>query len=306
MRHRISVNYGIRMSRIVCLMPVRNEAWILGLSARAVLMWADELIILNHASHDNTRLIIGSLWEEYPDRICIMTEAALEWEEMRHRQALLTRARLQSATHIVLVDADEVLTGPLIPLIREDILHMPSKTIFQLPWIQLRGGITEYHSYGIWAEQNVSFAFVDRPEYHWVQRDGYDFHHRHPIGAQMLPFRPIPRKRGGLMHLQMASERRLKAKQALYKMTEVIRWPGRSTVADINAMYNVAVYGQAEYRRDPFIMAPVPNEWWAPYADLMRYLKWHDEPWQEAECRRLWAEHGPDKFKGLDLYGVCG
>ena len=310
------------MSKIVCTMPMRNEAWCLGLTARAVLMWADDLIIYNHCCTDTSGEIIKELHEECTDtsgeiikelheeflpRVHWIEDPNPEWQEMRHRQSLLEAARyLDGTTHIILVDADEVLTGPLIPLIRDDILSMPSKCIFQLPWIQLRGGITEYHSYGVWAEQNVSFAFVDRPEYHWAQRDGYDFHHRHPMGPQMLPFRPIPRKRGGLMHLQMASERRLRAKQALYKMTEVLRWPGRSTVEQINAMYNVAVYGQETPRRDPFIMAQVPKEWWAPYDRLMGHLKIHAEPWQEARCRELWAEHGPDKFKGLDLYGVVG
>ena len=295
------------MAKIICIMPVRNEAWILGLSARAVLMWADELIILDHASSDTSGDIIVELWKEYGPRCHGLRDHEPEWQEMKHRQSLLDQARTSGATHIALVDADEVLTGNLLPTIREDILSAPFKTIFQLPWIQLRGGITEYHSYGTWAEQNVSFAFVDRPEYHWAQRDGYDFHHRHPMGPQMPPFRPIPRKRGGLMHLQMASERRLKAKQALYKMTEVLRWPGRSTAEELNNQYNVAVYGQPTWRRDPFVMSKCPKDWWAPYEHLMQYLKIHLEPiWQEDEARRLWAEHGPEKFHGLDLYGVCG
>lgn len=292
-------------------MPVRNEAWILGLSARAVLMWADELIILDHASTDESKQIAVEVARESSpphsrNRVLVVGDHNTEWQEMRHRQALLELARSQAigATHMVLVDADEVLTGPLIPLIREDILHTPSRAIFQLPWIQLRGGITEYHSYGTWAEQNVSFAFVDRPDYHWAQREGYDFHHRHPMGPQMLPFRPVPRKRGGLMHLQMASERRLKAKQALYKMTEVIRWPGRSTPEELNKLYNVAVYGQETWRRDPFVLAKCPPEWWEPYKELMGHLKIHADPWQETEVRRLWKEHGPEKFAGLDLYEV--
>lgn len=292
--------------KIIGIMPVRNESWILGLSARAVLMWADELVIFNHASNDETCEILGGLVGEYPERVIFGNDQRPEWREMEHRQALLGLARFHGATHIALVDADEVLAGSLLPTIRDDIFQTNPRAILQLPWIQLRGGITEYHSSGLWAEQNVSFAFVDRPEYHWAQRDGYDFHHRHPMGPQMLPFRPIPRKRGGLLHLQMASDRRLRAKGALYLMTEVIRWPGRMPLDKLQAMYNLAVYGQPTPSRDPFILAKCPPEWWAPYAHLLGHLKVDAEPWQEAECKRLWAQYGPKKFAGLDLYGVVG
>jgi hypothetical protein len=40
---------------------------------------------------------------------------------------------------------------------------------------------------------------------------------------------------------------------------------------------------------------------------MIRYLDQHleNEPlWQEAEVRRLVAEHGAETFKGLDLFGV--
>ena len=36
--------------KIIGLMAARNEQWCLGLSARAALMWLDELVILDHAS----------------------------------------------------------------------------------------------------------------------------------------------------------------------------------------------------------------------------------------------------------------
>lgn len=296
------------MSKIVVTMPVRNEAWVFGLSARAALMWCDELLILQHTTADPaTAGIIDELAQQYPKQIrAVLIEHSEEWEEMHHRQRLLEEARRWQASHIVIVDADEVLTGNLIPTIRGDIEMTHARTIMQLPWIQLRGGITEYHSAGVWADQWVSFAFRDDPVLHWAARDGYDFHHRHPMGRQLIPFRPVPRKKGGLLHLQMASERRLKAKQALYKMTEVIRWPGRISVDDLNKMYDLTTFGRADKQcRDPHPMAKVPTDWWAPYESLIdKYLKVHADPWQEAECARLWKEHGPDKFAGLDLYGL--
>ena len=291
--------------KIVAIMPVRNEAWVLGLTARAALMWADELLVLDHASTDVTRAICDAIRDEVGDRFHLWSEPEGTWQEMRHRQLLLEMARNRQASHIAIVDADEILTGNLIEQIKTDIGQTHGRAILQLPWLQCRGSIQEYHAGGVWAEQWVSFAFQDAAELHWKARDGYDFHHRHPMGRQLLPFRPIPRKLGGLLHLQMCSERRLKAKGALYKMTEVLRWPGRLSPEELNKMYDQAVFGRADKTcRDPHPMAQCKPDWWRPYDHLLKYLKLNADPWQEAECARLWAEHGPEKFAGLDLYGV--
>ncbi len=321
--------------KLICIMPVRNESWCLDLTARAALMWCDWLIVLDHASTDLSSAMIGNLMADDP-RVTYLTDSDPQWNEMAHRQRLLETARQHDATHIATVDADEVLTGNFLVMpvqewgttvnwIKPAIEQMPSGSVMQLPWVQLRGSIHRMHNTGVWAEQFVSTAFQDSPELHWAARNGYDFHHRHPMGRECVPYRPIPRGGGGLMHLQMVSARRLKAKQALYKMQEVIRWPGRTSVDEIDRMYSLAVHGDLPQARngvpawapknarrageapesvDPF--APVPDAWWAPYAHLMKYLDVDAEPWQEKEAQRMMKEHGPMKFRGLDLFGVCG
>ncbi len=52
--------------------------------------------------------------------------------------------------------------------------------------------------------------------------------------------------------------------------------------------------------------AMTPAEWWAPYQEWAKHLHVDADPWQEREVRKLWAEHGAEKFQGLDLFGVCG
>jgi glycosyltransferase involved in cell wall biosynthesis len=57
--------------KIVTIMPVRNEAWCLGLTARAALMWCDELVILDHASTDRTAEIASEIAGECSCRTCL-------------------------------------------------------------------------------------------------------------------------------------------------------------------------------------------------------------------------------------------
>lgn len=293
--------------KLVAIMPVRNEAWILGSSLRALLMWVDEVAVLCHACTDASLNIMGELQSEVPGRIHLAISSDPLWEEMDHRQLLLECARVNGATHIVTVDADEILSGNLLPSIQSWVEQTPVNAILQVPWVSCRGALDRYHTSGIWSQQDVSIAWRDNPRCHWAARNGYHFHHRHPMGPSFIAYTRIRGvQRGGLMHLQFVSDRRLRAKQALYLMQEVTRWPGRMKPEELNRMYGLAVYGSYDSAKPDLQTAQAPAEWWAPYQHLMRYIDVDAEPWQEAECRRLWKEHGAATFSGLDLFGVVG
>jgi hypothetical protein len=308
--------------KLVGLMPVRNEAWCLGLTLRAALMWCDEVLVLLHACTDQSKRIVVETSLEFPDRVWWIEKADGKWDEMGHRQEMLDCVRPEcGATHIAIVDADEILTGNLLesnggyPLIRRTVANMPKGSCLQLPMCQLRGSLDRYHANGIWGNRWLSVAFQDDPRLRW---SGDKFHSRepeYPGGGKLRPYQPIKQGQGGSFHLWGVSERRLKAKHALYKCVERLRWPAKATV-EIEREYNLwrsphdcsVKYGLQPAWALEWTFANVPAEWWAPYKDLMiRYLDQHleNEPlWQEAEVRRLVAEHGAETFKGLDLFGV--
>jgi hypothetical protein len=314
--------------KIVGLMAARNEQWCLGLSARAALMWLDELVILVHASTDNTSQIAFDIAVEHPGRVVILCEDDPVWREMAHRQRMLEEARLRSATHICYIDADEVLTGNLLQSvpgqtsqrIRGLFNLIPKHSILQIPWLALRGSIGQVHVAGPWADNQVaSFGFNDSPELCWKARgeEKYDFHHRQPMGRPLVPWTPLgglspmhpSRRDAGLMHLQFVQGRRLRAKQALYKVTEVLRWPGREPIEMVDQRYNLAVYGQYKTPgpgwTGPQGLAQAPMDlWWGPYAHLMCHLDTKQIPWQEAEVLKAIEEHGVKRFAGLDLFGI--
>src|SRR5882724_7954080 len=108
---------------LVGIMPVRNEDWILGLSLRVALMWCDEVLVLMHQCTDRTSDIIEEVSKENCGCIWLRVDDT-QWDEMRHRQMMLDFARkstglkIASATHIALIDADEILSANLLPTIR--------------------------------------------------------------------------------------------------------------------------------------------------------------------------------------------
>lgn len=290
--------------KLTALMPARNEEWVIGLSARVALSWCDSLVILNHASTDRTADIIGELQAEYPTRVFAISVPVAQWDEMEHRQFLLERARALGgdlgATHIALIDADEILTGNISPNVREMVEQTPPCSMLQLPLYNLRGNIHRYHADGIWGNRIVSLAFRDHSAARWA---GNTFHHREPHGIAWNPFRPLKQGQGGVLHLWGCSERRLLAKHRLYKITERLRFPDKD-IAVIDKMYSLAIHGNLPHDpADKWTYKPVPDAWWTPYEDVgQEHLHPNMKPWQEAEARRLIDEHGAAKFAGLDLF----
>lgn len=286
--------------KICAIMPVRNEDWCLGFTARALLRWVDHLVILDHASTDGTFRIITDLLGEFPGRVRYLLEENLVWEEMRHRQRLLDEARKQGATHIALIDADEVLTANLLHQIRPMFESTKPGEVLMLPWLCLFGGLDTVHTQGVWGEQNASSGFLDDPIWHWSAegRGGYDHHHRHPMGRTALPFHPVTNRRAGLIHLQFVSERRLLAKQFWYQLVERLRWPDKFTAAEIRAKYSLTVNAHQASAG-----SPIPSNWLNGYEDILHHLRIDAEPWQLAECRRIIAEN-PGIETGLDDFGV--
>lgn len=287
--------------RLVGCMPVRNEDWIVGLSLRAALLWCDEMVVLLHSSFDKSRIIVEEIAKSTNRVICLRFDNP-DWDEMRHRHAMLECAREMGATHVAIVDADEILTANLIPILQTQKQRAdrfcPPGYILTLPGFNLRHGIHEYHSNAVWGNRWFSLAFQDDPRLCW---QGDTFHHREPHGATLEPFRPITHEQGGIMHLWGASERRLLAKHALYKMTETLRWP-KKPIDAIDSMYSLAVKP-----REPWTFSHVPHEWWHGYkeAGLLEYLDVDREPWQIAECQRLMEQYGAQRFQGLDLFGIA-
>jgi len=287
--------------KIVGLMPVRNEDWCLGLTARAALLWCDELVMLDHASTDGTREIIDGLEREYPGRIVLQETGDGEWREMDHRQSLLMGARSRGASHTAIVDADELLTGNLVPRMRDIVAMVPPQYLLQLPGYNTRGALERYHSTGIWGNRWFTVAFMDSPRARW---QGDEFHHREPVGIPGMPFRPIVHGQGGVLHLWGASEERLVAKHALYKCVERVKWPAKP-VAYIDKYYNYAVYENASLNFGRWEFEDVPTSWLEPYKPLLKHLHRDAKPWQTTEVKRLVEQHGRQYFAGMDLFGVA-
>ena len=294
--------------KITALMPVRNEDWVLGLSARVALMWCDSLVMLLHCCTDTSAVIAQGLAEEYPGRVRFMLDDRTDWPEMDQRQQLLEAARaVDDPTHIAIVDADEILCGDSLPHIRKWAEALDAGECMNVrmhcPWRALGGYRVDPC---VWSNRrDLALVFRDSADMGWQRRgDGYQHHARAPRGSVAVytsTSRParFDRVPMGVLHLQWVSWPRLTAKHALYKVRERIHYPEKP-VREIETMYNLALDERG------LRTAECPDEWLYPYRDLLTpHLNMSAEPWQAAEARRLYATREPEYFAGLDLFGVC-
>jgi hypothetical protein len=283
--------------RIIALMLVKNEDWIIGASLRMALEWCDGAVIMDDDSKDGTMDEILDICAASPkDTSVILKSSSFEyWNEMDLRQELLVAGREFKGTHYALIDADEMITANILPDIRGIFSEIQIGEVLNVPMVPIWRDLDHYRNdASVWSRSQLSIGFADTPALHWKARNGYHHHHRAPFGVSTQRMHPLAN--GGAMHLQFANWKRLKAKHAWYKMTEKLRWPDKEPVHKLNAKYNQAL------DETNIKVSQCPKDWWKE--DHKQRINLDGQPWFEEECRKLLEEHGPEKFEGLELWGV--
>lgn len=284
--------------RLTFVMPVRNEEWSVEAAIRAAMKWCDSGVVLNHNSTDQTPGILARLREEYQDKLHVIQSNDADWNEMYHRQNLLTTARsVFQPTHVAMIDADEIITGNLIPYIRKYIFDLAPRQCLTVKMFANWRALGQYRDDGsVWSRVKLSLAFADHPDLHWDDRNGYHFHHRHPFHSVSVDGKVT--EPGGVMHLQWVQWERMIAKHRLYKLTEVRRWPGREPIDKVEQRYNQASSEEGLQTKK------IPAEYWrAHHGDVVPYIRASVPPWQNFECQKILQKDGVEPYRGLSMFG---
>lgn len=279
--------------KLVGLMLVRNEDWLLRASMQAALRWCDALAVVDHSSTDMTRSITTSMALETGRVDFRFKDDASKWDEMQLRQETLELGRTMGGTHFAIVDADEILTANLVDKIRPEFERLVPGQCLEVPMLAMRTLDVYQDDDSVWSTAWLTLGFADKPELSWKPaEDGYQHHSRAPRGNVGSRRYLKDKSEGGGMHLQFANRRRLIAKHWLYSYVDHLRWPNREDPHQLSIKYSQAL-------QRPGHLGVVPEEWWNGHNK--KAINLDGVPWQEAELKRLLLLHGEKAFEGIKL-----
>ena len=92
---------------LICMTPIRNEAWVLHAFLKATSIWADYIIIADQLSTDGSREIALS----YP-KVILIDNNHPDYNEADRQKMLIDRARQIEGDKILFgLDADEIFAA---------------------------------------------------------------------------------------------------------------------------------------------------------------------------------------------------
>lgn len=272
---------------VVCLTPVRNEAWIIEAFLQQASRWADRVILADQGSTDDTREIAA----KFPKVEVIHNQSA--FDEFSRQTLLIEHARktAQSPQVMVALDADEFLSENLIR--SEDwqrILNAPPGSAYSLSRVDLYQGSSQFFvdsgsDLGLW--QKV--LRVD---------DGVDHCGGHIHSPRLPPSQSVTRLvEPRLLHAQFVDIDRMSSKHRWYRCHERLKFPEKSD-AEINRLYGWM------HRHDVNLRSIQPAWISDDLSVQLRDLSTRSKEfyWWDWEVLGLLDKHGVGLFSGLDIW----
>lgn len=278
------------MTRVIGLMPVRNEAWVLRESLTCLSGFCDVILVGDQDSSDESR----SIAREFPKVMLIESRAAAICEQARWR--LWDAARDLPGTNVIwCTDADELVSPRLVlAFLQRYRDELSPGVVVECEYYHSWSTPGRYRDAGWpYAPYWKPVAMVDD------RRVDYRRDRALPLHEERVPVtRTSPRLRADsvpILHLQWLLPNHMQMRQAWYRCREWME-SGR-TAADINRQYSVALPTHRLRTR------PVPAEWIGDvrFPDLAADL---EPAWQEAEILQWFGERGPAFFEPLEIWHV--
>lgn len=222
--------------KLIALLPVKNEEWILPTYLSTMCEIADLIIAIDDGSTDDSRLLIeqagGVVYEND-------VKNNIGWSEHHIRERLLDLGREHGGTHFICLDADESFTTNFITHSRKLIPAMNPGQKLSMHWLALWKSTYFYRDdSSVWSNNYKDFVFCDDG----VSRYEYAF-----LGVGRTPgqnnestlIKLDSETYGGVLHFQFSCWSRFQMKQAWYRCSELIN--ASDSVVGINDKYKITL-----------------------------------------------------------------
>jgi glycosyltransferase involved in cell wall biosynthesis len=266
--------------QIICLTPVKNEAWILEKFLKCASVWADRIIIADQNSDDGS----PDIARRFP-KVQLIENDSKEFNEPERQKLLIDEARkIPGPKILIALDADEFFSANFSKTRDWELIQkaVPG-TIINFHWACVLPDRKKYYIY----PGEFPLGFVD---------DGSD-HQGKIIHSPRLPIpddNPSVLVKGfKVLHFATIDFERFKSKVRWYQCLEYIkgRWEGR--LIDLYRWYHRDFHIPGEY------IKTLPDEWIKGYEAEIDLLDITEEPYYrwDIEMIRLFADEGTKNFE---------
>jgi len=273
---------------IICLTPVKNEAWILDRFLQCASLWADHIIIADQSTDNSAEIA-----RRYP-KVTVVHNPSAGFNEPERQKLLLAAARrIPGPRLLITLDADEVFTANFMTSPEwQTILTVPVGTVIRFKWVNLMSDMEHYLD-DLW---DHAWGFMD---------DGSELtgaaviHNTRipvPLNATDILMRDIK-----VMHYQNTDESRRESKWRWYRSFERILNEERSAIK-INRRYTEPF---SALRPDRIRL--IPSHWMQGYVDQgidMTSIHRPHRPWWDKEVVDMLDKYGPEHFRRQNIWAV--
>jgi hypothetical protein len=271
---------------VICLVPVKNEAWILERFLKCAGLWADHIIIADQCSDDGSREITRKY-----SKVILLDNATEGFNEHVRQTLLLEAAReLPGPRLLVSLDADEILSASWMTSEEwRAIIDAPAGTVGTLRWANVRSDFQTY-----WDGPAFPRLLMDDG----TPYQGTDMHGPH------IPFPPhatvIHLEEIRVLHYQYTSWTRMRHKHRWYQCWERLMHPERRPIDIYRQYHHMNTIPEDAYK-------PLPTEWFDGYERQgIDMTSVQDEPvyWWDKEVLRWFEEYGTGHFRRESVWDI--
>jgi glycosyltransferase involved in cell wall biosynthesis len=277
--------------KVIALMPVKNEEWLLNLVLTQLKLFVDEIVVLDDHSTDNTINILKS----YDVIIKHHTESTFSDSHSATRQKLLDIGRKRGGTHFVFLDADEAFTTNFLNNFRSLLKTLKPGQKVLLEWLCLWKSAFKYRKdNSVWSNNFKDFIFCD---------DGFSnytdakFHEgRTPEVNNEDNTIKIDTSQGAVLHFQFVPFKRFQMKQAHKRCRDIALDSNLDAIA-VNRRYEITLDDNNAKCVD------IPAHWIKNLKGISK-LKDADVGWYYQDILRFFSQKGIEFFEPLQIWHV--
>lgn len=274
--------------KLICLTPVRNEAWCLDVFLQFTSLWADYIIIADQNSTDGSREIAL----KYPKVRLINNDSHIYSEDQRQKLLINESRHIEGDKILVTLDADEIFTSNFSDTKDwQRILNSKPGEVFGIQWANIFPDQKNYFSSGFY--------------YPWVFHDDGITEHQNYVKWMHSMRIPYPKSADAgyyevtdfkVFHFAWIYQKRVESKNRFYQCLVCLK--------DSNEHF-ISLF--RSYKQKNEKKKPIPPEWLENYnkinLDFLGKLNLSGSLyWYDMEVKEQFLKHGFTRFKYLDIW----